>query len=73
MSAARAFGQRTEKERKNQITVAGARRERRCECTRGIVCMGSAEGEYACGRSAWDTLFCLACQRACGQRDVARQ
>jgi hypothetical protein len=74
MTTTKAFGQREAKDRKGQITVEGARRERRCECTRGIVCMGAAEGEYACGRSAtaWDVRFCLACQRECRQPEVPR-
>jgi len=46
------------------ITPAQAREERRCECTRGIVCMGSAAEGRACGRcsGAWECLFCTACQ-----------
>jgi len=74
-AAARPFGVRSEKDRKNQITVSGAREERRCECTRGIVCFGSSEAPYACGRAsgAWDHRFCFACRYdGCGQGEVPR-
>lgn len=61
-----------EEKYRDQITVSGARTERRCECNRGIVCTG--EGDYACGRSsgAWDYRFCTVCRDVCRQPLVPR-
>ena len=55
------------KKKREQITIAGARDQRRCECNKGKVCTG--HDNYACGRTAgaWDFKFCTACQRHCNQ------
>lgn len=73
MSAAKLM-QRVSRKGAPQITVDGARTERRCECTRGIVCTGEAEGGYACGRTsgAWEHRFCTVCQDVCRQPLVPR-
>lgn len=61
----------TATKKETQITVAQARRARRCECNRGVVCRGS--GDLACGVSAWDNRFCEGCQYGgCGQPAVER-